>query len=168
MITRKFGRRMDHRDSMIRNLATSIILYEKVATTTPKAKEIRSLVEQWINIGKDNGLTNYRRLLSEVQDVKAAKKLVEELGPRYKNISGGYVILTPTRLRLGDAAPMSLLELRGVGTGERTSEKQLVKSRKTVAEKVTAPRANPMNRSAAPASKQARSRARKPSKKGKK
>lgn len=114
MLTRKFGRTKDHRLSLIRNLATSIILFERVTTTSAKAKEMRGVVERLINIGKEGGISNYRRLLSLVFDPKAAKKIMEELAPRYKTISSGYVRVLPLMPRRGDATPMALIELRSI------------------------------------------------------
>ena len=114
MLTRKFGRTHDHRLSLLRNLATSVILFERVTTTLAKAKEIRSVVEGLITIGKEGSLTSYRRLLAMVFDPKAAKKIMEELAPRYKDVTGGYVRVVPLMPRRGDAAPRALVELRGV------------------------------------------------------
>lgn len=121
MIGRKLGRRLDHRESLLRNLASSVILYERVVTTTAKAKAVQPLVERLINIGKDGTLGSFRRLLSMVFDPKAARKIVEELVPRYKNVTGGYVILHKLMPRKGDGTPMSMIELRGVNKEEATT-----------------------------------------------
>jgi len=114
MRTRTFGRSMDHRLSLMANLATSLVLYERVRTTTAKAKDVRSIVERWINTGKGGGLIHFRRLLAEVADPKAAKKVMEDLAPRYKGITGGYLSMVSIGPRRGDGALMSIIELRAV------------------------------------------------------
>jgi large subunit ribosomal protein L17 len=122
MLTRKFGRRLDHRRSLLRNLACSVILYERVVTTTAKAKEICSLVERLINIGKRGRLEDYRRLRQFFFEDKAAKKIVEDLAPRYHHLNGGYVTISYLPPRKSDNAPMSLVELRPATTPASSDE----------------------------------------------
>ena len=135
MITRKFGRRLDHRVSLIRNLATSLILYERVTTTAAKAKEVKGVVERLINVGKEGNLSSYRRLRGFLFDPKAARKVMEDLAPRYREVTGGYVTLTPLAPRSGDGAPRALVQLRalqpivseetvGAETGRKTAQKK--------------------------------------------
>jgi large subunit ribosomal protein L17 len=122
MRIRKLNRRLDHRQSLLKNLATSVVLYERVQTTTARAKEVRGLVERLINLGKDGSLSASRRLRGYFFDDNAAKKIIEELGPRYRGVSGGYVSVTALPSRRSDGAPMAIIELRGT-TQEEAPQK---------------------------------------------
>lgn len=127
---RKLGRKKAHRQQMFRNLTTSVILYEKVETTRAKAKEIRSIVEKMINLGKDGTLTTRRQLLSYLFDKNAVKKIYEELVPRYKNRESGYLRFYNLGSRLGDGAPKVLIQLiPGETKKEAKPEKVLKGSR---------------------------------------
>ena len=110
---RKFGRKKDNRESMLKNLTTSVILYEKITTTEAKAKETRSMVEKAINIGKKGTLDSRRKLLEIFSDKNAVKKIFEVLAPRYKKITGGYVKIYKNGNRLGDGAPKVIVKLSG-------------------------------------------------------
>lgn len=100
------GRKKGPREAMIRNLATSIVLYEKVKTTETKAKTIKPIVEKYVTKSKKNDLHTRRQLLSFFYDENAVKKLLEEVGPRYKERPGGYLRITKLGRRQGDNAPM--------------------------------------------------------------
>lgn len=100
------GRKKGPREAMIRNLATSIVLYEKVKTTETKAKTIKPIVEKYVTKCKKNDLHTRRQLLSFFYDENAVKKLLEEVGPRYKERPGGYLRITKLGRRQGDNAPM--------------------------------------------------------------
>lgn len=108
---RKFGRKKAHREHMIRNLVTSLILYEHVTTTEAKAKELKKEIDKLITIAKTDDLHAYRQTLSYVFDVNAAKKLKEILAPRYKDRTSGFTKSYHNGLRLGDAAPIMIVEL---------------------------------------------------------
>jgi len=111
MSKRKLGRKINHRKSLLRNLATSLILYEKVDTTLPKAKEVRSTVEKIITTAKSNDLTAFRKLFSFFYDKNAARKVIKELVPRYKDRQSGYVRIFQMKNRLGDNSPLARIEL---------------------------------------------------------
>lgn len=128
MITRKFGRKKAHRESMLNNLATSVILYEKVKTTTPKAKEVRKIVEKIINLAKKGDLSSRRQVLSIVKDKNACKKAFDVLAKQYAKKTGGYLTIYSLGERVGDGAPMSLIELIKVETKPETTEKSTVKA----------------------------------------
>ena len=108
---RKLGRLKAPRTHLLKNLAQSIILYEKVRTTEAKAKEVRSVVERLITAGKKPDVSTRRLLLRRVPTESAVKKLIEVLGPRYKNRNGGYTRITKIGQRQGDAAKMVMIEL---------------------------------------------------------
>jgi large subunit ribosomal protein L17 len=99
------------RKSLLANLAQSIILHEKVRTTEAKAKEVRSLVERLITIGKKATLASRRQLLAKLPTANAVKKIIEVLAPRYEKRAGGYTRITKIGPRQGDAAKMVVIEL---------------------------------------------------------
>jgi large subunit ribosomal protein L17 len=109
--TKTIGRKKEPREAMLRNLATSVILYEKVKTTETKAKAVRPLVEKMITLGKKGTLTARRQALKFFYIENPVKKVFEELGPRYKDRPGGYCRITRIAPRRGDAAKMVYLEL---------------------------------------------------------
>ena len=104
-------RKKGPREALLRNLATSVILYEKVKTTKAKAKAVRPFVERMITVGKAGGINARRRLQGTLNSDSAVRKVVEELAPRYKERPGGYLRLTNLGRRVGDAAEMSQIEL---------------------------------------------------------
>ena len=108
---RKFGLLKAPRESMLRNLAASIVLYEKVKTTAPKAKEVRGIVERMITRGRTNTLTARRALLKYFYSEPPVKKILEVLGPKYKERPGGYTRITKLGKRQGDAAEVVQIEL---------------------------------------------------------
>lgn len=109
-VGRKFGREKAPREAMLRNLATSVILYEKVTTTEAKAKEIRPIVEKLITRGKVPTLATRRYLSAYLYTDLPVKKILEVLGPKYKERPGGYTRITKIGPRQGDAAPMVQIE----------------------------------------------------------
>ena len=110
--SKRVNRDEAHLDSMLRNLATSIVLYEKVKTTRPKAKLVKPIVEKLISSAKKNSTVNAMRLLNAYfLDKNASKKLIRELLERYKDRNSGFLRLTNLGFRAGDAAPMVQIEL---------------------------------------------------------
>lgn len=99
------------REALLRTLATSVILYEKVRTTKAKAKFVRPLVEKAITIGRSGTLASRRQLHGMFTLNNAVKKIVEELGPKYKERPGGYTRIVALGRREGDAAEMVQIEL---------------------------------------------------------
>ena len=108
---RKLGRSSAHRKALYRNLVTDLLNYEKITTTEAKAKEIRSLAERMITLGKEGELNSRRRALSFILDKKVTEKIFNELAPRYAERRGGYTRITRLGPRLGDWAPMAQIEL---------------------------------------------------------
>ena len=106
----KLGRKSGPRLALMRSLATSIVLYEKVQTTEAKAKAIKPIVEKFVTASRDSSLHTRRKLLSYFYDENAVKKLLEDLGPRYKTRPGGYMRITKIGTRSGDASKMVQLE----------------------------------------------------------
>lgn len=105
-----FGRLKAPREAMLRNLAASVVLYEKVTTTETKAKVIRPIVERLITRGTKPTLANKRELMKYLYSENAVNKILEVLGPRYKNRNGGYTRITKLMPRTGDGAEMAVIE----------------------------------------------------------
>lgn len=103
-------RKTGPRHALLRNLAESLILHEKIRTTKAKARAVRSLVEKMITKSKPNTLAARRALISQLQNISAVKKLMSELGPRYKERKGGYTRTTNLNNRLGDGAEEAIIE----------------------------------------------------------
>jgi len=108
---RKLSRKVGPRKALLRSLVTSVILYEKIRTTTPKAKEIRPIVEKLITTAKKGDLAAIRKLSAYIYGDNAVKKLVTEIAPIYKDRNGGYTRIVSVGPRRGDNAPMSIIEL---------------------------------------------------------
>lgn len=108
---RKLGRVSSHRRAMLRNMATSLLLHERIETTVPKAKELRSIVEKMITLGKHGDLHSRRLAASYLFDDEAVKKVFGEIAPRFKDRSGGYTRILRKGPRFGDGAEMAFLEL---------------------------------------------------------
>lgn len=108
---RRLGRSSAHRKALYRNLVTDLLNYEKITTTEAKAKEVRSLAERMITLGKDGKLPARRQALAFILDEKVADKVFANLAPRYAERPGGYTRITKIGPRLGDGAPMVQLEL---------------------------------------------------------
>jgi len=108
---RKLSRKVGPRKALLRSLVTSLVLYEKIRTTTPKAKEIRPIIEKLITTAKKGDLTAIRKLNTYIYGDNAVKKLVTEIAPIYKDRNGGYTRIVSVGPRTGDNAPMSIIEL---------------------------------------------------------
>lgn len=108
---RKLNRTASHRKAMFANMAASIIEHEQIVTTLPKAKEIRSIVDKLITLGKRGDLHARRQAISQIQDQTQVRKLFDELGPRYAERHGGYTRVLKAGFRRGDNAPMAVVEL---------------------------------------------------------
>ena len=108
---RKLSRNTSHRKALLDNLVRAVILQESITTTAPKAKEARKLVERVITKAKANTLAARRIVHRKVRDQEALAKLFDDLGPRFKARPGGYTRLIHTTRRVGDNAPMAILEL---------------------------------------------------------
>jgi len=108
---RKLGRTTKHRDAMTRNMVTSLIDEERVRTTLAKAKEVRRHAERIITVGKRGTLHARRQAAAYLKTPAAVQKLMDTIGPRYADRPGGYTRILRLPPRVGDAAPMAILEL---------------------------------------------------------
>ena len=109
--TRKLGKPTDQRMAMLRQQVTDLLDNGEMTTTVTRAKEIAPLAEKMITLGKKNTLATYRQALSFITREDVAKKVFEELAPKYDNRNGGYTRITKIGPRRGDAAEMAVIEL---------------------------------------------------------
>ena len=107
---RKLNRTAAHRKAMFANMATSLIEHEQIITTLQKAKEMRSIADKLITLGKRGGLHARRQAASQLKQDQYVERLFAILGPRYKDRQGGYVRVMKAGFRFGDMAPMAIIE----------------------------------------------------------
>ncbi len=108
---RKLNRTSEHRLAMLRNMMNSLIEHEVIKTTVPKAKELRRVVEPMITLAKEATVANRRLAFDRLRDRDSVTKLFNDLGPRFKTRPGGYTRILKMGFRVGDNAPMALVEL---------------------------------------------------------
>jgi len=109
----KLGRTTSHRRSLLRNMATSLIMEERIETTVPKAKALRPTVEKMITLGKRGDLAARRQAAAYLMTDEAVKKLFDTIGPRFGDRNGGYTRIVRTAWRQGDATDKAFIELLG-------------------------------------------------------
>ncbi len=109
-VHRKLNRTAEHRRAMFANMCAALIKHEQIVTTLPKAKELRPIIEKLITVGKKGGLHARRQAISELRDIPMAKKLMDVLGPRYKDRNGGYTRIIKAGFRYGDNAAIAVIE----------------------------------------------------------
>jgi len=121
---RKLNRTSEHRLAMLRNMMNSLIEHEVIKTTVPKAKELRRVVEPMITLAKEATVANRRLAFDRLRDRDSVVKLFNELGPRFKARPGGYTRILKMGFRVGDNAPMALVEFvdRPVAVDSAVSE----------------------------------------------
>lgn len=108
---RKLNRTTSHRLALLRNLSNALLKHEVIKTTLPKAKELRRVVEPLITLGKTPSVANRRLAFDRLRDRDMVVKLFDDLGPRFQKRPGGYVRILKYGFRVGDNAPMALVEL---------------------------------------------------------
>ena len=109
--TRKLGKNSTQRKALLRQLATDLLNNGRLETTFCRAKEVQPVAEKLITLAKKGGLANYRRALAFITKEDVAKKLFDEIGPKYADRNGGYTRVTRTGARRGDAAETAVIEL---------------------------------------------------------
>ena len=107
---KKLNRTSEHRKALIKNMLNSLIKYEQITTTLPKAKVLRPQADKIITLGKTDSLHNTKSLISKLQDIKSANKVKKTLAKRYTNRKGGYTRIIKAGFRYGDNAPMAIIE----------------------------------------------------------
>ena len=109
--SRKLGRSSDHRKAMLRAMVTFLLENGKIETTVTRAKEVRAMTEKMITLGKSNNLHSKRQVLAYVTKEGVAKKLFDEIAPKYADKNGGYTRIIKIGPRRGDAAGVAIIEL---------------------------------------------------------
>ena len=107
---KKLNRTSEHRKALIKNMLNSLIRYEQITTTLPKAKVLKPQADKIITLGKKNTLSNTKTLISKLQDIKSTNKVKKTLSKRYENRKGGYTRIIKAGFRYGDNAPMAVIE----------------------------------------------------------
>tara|TARA_Y100000590_G_scaffold452240_1_gene594972 strand:+ start:148 stop:588 length:441 start_codon:yes stop_codon:yes gene_type:complete len=107
---KKLNRTSEHRKALIKNMLNSLVKYEQITTTLPKAKVLRPEAEKLITIGKKNSLANTKRLVSKLQNIQTVNKIRKTLSKRYETRKGGYTRIIKAGYRYGDNAPMAIIE----------------------------------------------------------
>ena len=108
---RKLNRTSEHRKALFKNMLNSLIKYEQITTTLPKAKELKPQIDKIITLGKKKNLASKKNLFSQLQSKISVDKLVKSLSQRYEKRNGGYSRVVRTGFRYGDDAPMAIIEL---------------------------------------------------------
>ncbi|MDP5238246.1 50S ribosomal protein L17 [Uliginosibacterium sp. 31-16] len=108
---RKLNRTSAHRKALLQNLSNALLRHEVIKTTLPKAKELRRVVEPLITMGKTPSLANHRLAFTRLRDREMVLKVFNELGPRFATRNGGYLRILKCGFRVGDNAPMAIVEL---------------------------------------------------------
>ena len=110
MANKKLNRTSEHRKALLKNMLNSLIKYEQIKTTLPKAKFLKPQADKIITLGKKDTLQTTKLLVSQLQDVKIANKVKKTLSKRYEKRSGGYTRIIKAGFRYGDNAPMAIIE----------------------------------------------------------
>ncbi|WP_440909609.1 50S ribosomal protein L17 [Candidatus Pelagibacter sp.] len=110
LVNKKLNRTSEHRKALLKNMLNSLIKYEQIKTTLPKAKFLKPQADKIITLGKKDTLHNTKMLVSQLQDVKSANKVKKTLSKRYENRKGGYTRIIKAGFRYGDNAPMAIIE----------------------------------------------------------
>ena len=110
MSNKKLNRTSEHRKALLMNMLNSLIKYEQITTTLPKAKFLKPQADKIITLGKNENLQNTKLLISKLQNIKSANKVKKTLSKRYINRKGGYTRIVKAGFRYGDKAPMAVIE----------------------------------------------------------
>ena len=142
---KKLNRTSSHRKSLIKNMLNSLIKYEQITTTLPKAKVLKPQADKIITIGKNNNLVSKKNLFSKLQDKKNIKKVIGILSKRYENRKGGYTRIIKKGFRYGDNAPLAIIEFvdRDISAKKidvKSKDKTVDKNKKEVDEKTSSPK----------------------------
>ena len=109
-VNKKLNRTSEHRKALLKNMLNSLIKYEQIKTTLPKAKFLKPQADRIITLGKKDNLQTTKKLVSQLQDIKTANKVKKTLSKRYEKRAGGYTRIIKAGFRYGDNAPMAIIE----------------------------------------------------------
>tara|TARA_B100001287_G_C22328938_1_gene365266 strand:+ start:42 stop:503 length:462 start_codon:yes stop_codon:yes gene_type:complete len=132
---KKLNRTSEHRKALIKNMLNSLIKYEQITTTLPKAKVLKPQADKIITLGKKESLQNTKTLFSKLQDSKSTSKVIKTLSKRYEKRNGGYTRIIKAGFRYGDNAPMAVIEFvdrdiqaKKIDVKKKDSKKELEKT----------------------------------------
>ena len=137
---KKLNRTSEHRKALLKNMLNSLIKYEQIKTTLPKAKFLKPQADKIITLGKKETLQNTKMLVSKLQDIKSANKVKKTLSKRYENRKGGYTRIIKAGFRYGDNAPMAVIEFVDRDTEAKKIDKKKTEKTKVADKKVEAPK----------------------------
>ncbi len=136
---KKLNRTSEHRKALIKNMLNSLIKYEQIKTTLPKAKALKPQADKIITLGKKKNLQNTKILISQLQDAKSANKVTKTLAKRYEGRKGGYTRIIKSGFRYGDNAPLAVIEF----VDRDVQAKRIDKKKKDTTKKTEAPKSIP-------------------------
>ncbi len=128
---KKLNRTSEHRKALIKNMLNSLIKYEQITTTLPKAKVLKPQADKIITLGKKNSLINTKALISKLQNINTTNKVKKNLAKRYQKRNGGYTRIIKSGFRYGDNAPMAVIEFV-----DRDAEAKKIDKKKKIISKV--------------------------------
>jgi len=137
---KKLNRTSEHRKALIKNMLNSLVKYEQITTTLPKAKVLKPQADKLITLGKKDSLQNIRRIISKLQDEGSASKVRKTLSKRYENRKGGYTRIIKAGFRYGDNAPMAVVEFVDRDVEAKKVDKKKTDKNKEVEKKVDTPK----------------------------
>tara|TARA_B100000035_G_scaffold292609_1_gene281383 strand:+ start:921 stop:1361 length:441 start_codon:yes stop_codon:yes gene_type:complete len=134
---KKLNRTSEHRKALLKNMLNSLVKYEQITTTLPKAKVLRPEAEKLITIGKKDTLSNTKRLVSKLQNAQTVNKIRKTLSKRYEARKGGYTRIIKAGFRYGDNAPMAIIEFVDRDIEAKRVDRKKVKSPEKTKEEVS-------------------------------
>ena len=137
---RKLNRTSEHRKALIKNMLNSLVKYEQITTTLPKAKVLKPQADKLITLGKKDTLQNTKTLFSKLQNEESAVKIRKTLSKRYENRKGGYTRIIKAGFRYGDNAPMAVIEFVDRDVEAKKLDKKKTENSKTTDKKVETPK----------------------------
>ena len=132
LANKKLNRTSEHRIALLKNMLNSLIKYEQIKTTLPKAKFLKPQADKIITLGKKETLQTTKMLVSKLQDIKSANKVKKTLSKRYQNRKGGYTRIIKAGFRYGDNAPMAIIEFVDRDVQAKRIDKKKKDTTKTV------------------------------------
>ena len=135
MANKKLNRTSEHRKALLKNMLNSLIKYEQIKTTLPKAKFLKPQADRLITLGKKNTLQTTKKLVSKLQDISSANKIKKTLSKRYEKRKGGYTRIVKAGFRYGDNAPMAIIEFVDRDLAAKRVDKKKKEPIKTVDKK---------------------------------
>ena len=137
---KKLNRTSEHRKALIKNMLNSLVKYEQITTTLPRAKVLKPQADKLITLGKKDTLQNIRRIISKLQDEGSASKVRKTLSKRYENRNGGYTRIIKAGFRYGDNAPMAVVEFVDRDVEAKKVDKKKTEKNKELEKKVDTPK----------------------------